>query len=152
MYALITNGTVETYPYTYAMLRKAHSQTSFPRDPGDWMVEWGVYPVTPTERPAYDLNFDIVEGTPINIGGVWTQVWEQVPASPEKIAARQQEAADEAAREEVKIDAFVQNFLAFTPASLDAYIDANIANLAQMRTLVKRLAKMLLILARNELR
>jgi hypothetical protein len=152
MYALIQNGTVSVYPYTLAMLRAANPQTSFPRNPGDWMAEWGVYPVAPTARPAYDLNFNIVEGTPVNIAGAWTQVWNQVPASAEEIAERTQAAADEAAAAAVKLDAFVQTFLAFTPDGLDDYIDNNTANLTAMRTLVKKLAKMLLILAQRELR
>lgn len=152
MYVLVDNNVVVTYPYTLSKLQSDNPDTSFPGVPGDWMIEWGVYQVVTTTRPAYDKNFNIVEGTPVNIGGVWTQVWNQVPASAQEIAERTQMETDIAAANEVKLDAFVQSFLAFTPAGLDTYIDNNTANLAQMRTLVKKMAKMLLILARQELR
>lgn len=152
MYALIENNQVVTYPYTLTQLRSDNPETSFPSVAGDWMTEWGVYPVVSTARPAYNLNFNIVEGTPINVGGIWTQVWNQEPATAEEIAERNQQIADGAALAEVRLDTFVQNFTSFTPTQLDTYIDNNTANLAAMRTLVKKMAKMLLILAKNRLR
>lgn len=49
-----------------------------------------------------------------------------------------------------KADSFVQTFIDMTPAQLDNFIDTNIVADASVKTMFKRMAKMLLLLARKE--
>ena len=152
-YLKLTDGVVTQYPYSLAAFRRDNPGTSFPRQMSDELLaEWGVYKVTPVTRPASALTQDPVEQTPQLINGVWTQVWAMVDVSPEVAAQRAQDAADQAELAAAKEDAFVRNFIAMTPAQLQAYINANTGSLAQMRTLVSKLALMLLTLAKREYR
>jgi hypothetical protein len=124
--------TVTEYPYTFRDLRSSNPGISYPAEPSDAkLAEWGVYAVTPTSKPAYDLNFNIVEGTPTLIADVWTQVWTQVAATAEQIANRIANAKTESEQAEVKADAFVQNFITLTPAEVSTYVDANTQDVAE---------------------
>lgn len=60
--------------------------------------------------------------------------------------------ADAAAKFETKADPFVQAFIAMTPAEVEAYIDSHMTDLASSRALMKKVALMLLLLARKEYR
>lgn len=151
-YALIEKGAVARYPYGLGELRRDNPQTSFPSVAGDWMKEWGVHPVTETPRPAYDPAKNIVEGTPALVDGAWVQTWTQVDASAEEIAARLRSTADVAEAAEVKADGVVAQFLAMSPAQLTTYIANNSATLAALRTVVTKLAIIVLILAKRALR
>ena len=152
-YALIIDGAVAQYPYSFALLRRDNPQVSYPSDPSDdRLAEFGVHAVAPAAKPATSLTQNIVEATPVLVGGVWTQAWTVVAASAEEIAARQMQAADEAAATEIKADTFVASFIAMTPAQVATYVDNNTATLAAMRTVVKKMAVMLLLLARREFR
>lgn len=155
IYALISSdGTIATYPYNLAQLRRDNPDVSFPADMSDEvMLEFGVSKVLAVPQPDYDLATEnVVEGTPVLLDGAWSQVWTVEAATAEQIAERQRAAADETAARGVKSDTFVSNFLAMTPAELSTYIDANTATIAAMRGLVKKMALMLLILARREFR
>lgn len=151
-YALIADGTVAAYPYTYAMFRAANPNVSFPAEASDErLAEWGVYAVAPVDKPSYNaITENVVEGTPVLVGDVWTQVWSVVPASAEEIAKRQAKAADEAAKAAVKADSFVGNFIAMTPAQVETYVQANVTNLATARDVIAKMGVMLLLLARRE--
>jgi hypothetical protein len=70
----------------------------------------------------------------------------------EDAAARQQTETDAATAAAVKADTFVQNFIAMTPAQVSAYVENNTANLAQVRSLLTKIALMLLALARQQYR
>ena len=61
-------------------------------------------------------------------------------------------ADNESANLAAKADAFVQQFIEMTPAQLDAYISANINDLASARQLLRKMALMLLLLAKREFR
>lgn len=153
MYIKIENGGVQVYPYSISLLRKDNPYVSFPKQmSNELLAEYGVYPVTPVERPASTLTQDSVEGTPELINGVWTQVWTMVDVSPEEAAFRQQMADGEAELQATKADAFVQNFIAMTPAQVETYVQNNTANLGQTRALLKKMALMLLTLAKREYR
>lgn len=52
----------------------------------------------------------------------------------------------------VKADAFVQKFIAMSPAQISTYIDNNMTDLASARQLLKKAFIMLLLLARKEYR
>lgn len=152
-YALIVDGMVASYPYSFGKLRADNPDVSFPRDPSDErLAEWGVVAVAPAERPVADITQNVVEGAPVLVGEVWTQVWNVVDASAEEIAARQKLAAAAAAKSDVKADAFVASFVAMTPVEVDAYIEANVTNLASAKAVLGKLALMVLILARQEFR
>lgn len=153
-YALIENGAVVQYPYTYAMLRSEYPNVSFPRViPDDRLEEHGLFKVAEVEQPAHDpITQNVEEGTPTLLAGVWTQTWNVVAASAEEIAARQQAAADDAAELSVKADAFVTQFIAMTPEQVSTYVANNTANLAEFRALITKITIMLLILAKRSLR
>jgi hypothetical protein len=90
MYILAINGTAETYPYSIGQLRKDNPQVSFPKNPTDTLLaSYNVYPVTRTERPAYDpITQNLTEGTPTSDAGVWTQIWAVTEATPEEVEQR----------------------------------------------------------------
>jgi hypothetical protein len=152
-YALIQNGAVATYPYSFAMLRRDNPQVSFPQDMSDdRLEEFGVFAIAPTAKPTVDLTKNIVEAKPVLANGMWTQAWTVVDASAEEIAARQRAATDDAARMSIKADTFVGNFIAMTPAEVASHIDTNVTNLATAKTVITKLALMVLLLARREFR
>lgn len=90
LYVLAPNGSVQQYPFNAVDLRLANPGTSFPNVMSDALLaEFGVYPVTQVPVPAYDTMIqNLVEGTPVNVGGVWTQTWSVADATPEQIAQR----------------------------------------------------------------
>lgn len=155
IYVLMSSdGAIAAYPYSLAQLRKDNPDVSFPADMSDErMAEFGVGTVAEVARPDYDpVTQNIVEGAPVLIDGVWSQVWTVEAATAEEIARRQRAATDETASNDVKGDGFVANFIDMTPPELSAYIEANATTVASMRALVKKMALMLLILARREFR
>jgi hypothetical protein len=141
-YAKIIDGQVAEYPYTFVKLRTDNPAVSFPSAPSnELLAEYGVYPVTLTEKPAPTLTQNAVEQPPQLIEGVWTQVWGMVDVS-----------AEEAAKRQIRADAFVQNFIAMTPAQVTAYVEGNTNNITEVRALLNKMALMLLALARREYR
>lgn len=152
MYVKIVNGVVNVYPYTIARFRADNPQTSFPKNmPNERLAEWGVYPVIPTTPPVPTITENLVEQTPNLVNGVWTQVWALVPASEAEIARRTAEANRATAKGDAKNDAFIKTFLAMTPAQVDAYVTNNTANLAEVRTFLRRMALILLALSKESL-
>jgi hypothetical protein len=107
--------------------------------------------VSRSSRPAATLTQDPAEQWSL-IDGVWTQVWTMVDVSAEEAARRQQRADEAAQKEAVKIDTFVQNFIAMTPDQVSAYINNNTNSLAEVRALLNKMGLMLLALARREYR
>lgn len=97
MYILAPNAVAEKYPYSIGELRRDNPQVSFPRNPSESLLaDYGVFPVTPTERPDVDPRTErLAEGTPVLIDGQWTQVWDVVALSADEIAARDAEQADQ---------------------------------------------------------
>lgn len=152
MYVKIVNGVVNVYPYTIARLRADNPQTSFPKAISDQrLAEWGVYPVTPTAPPVPAITENLVEQIPNLVNGEWVQVWVLVPATAAEIAQRTLDASKVVAKSGAKNDAFIKTFLAMTPAQVDAYVTNNTANLAEVRTLLRRMALMLLVLSKESL-
>jgi hypothetical protein len=86
-----------TTPYSIGQLRRENPQVSFPQNiPEATLAEYSVYPLTPTDQPAYDpATHRIEEGTPALIDGAWTQVWNVIALTAEEIAQQQ---ADHAAQ------------------------------------------------------
>ena len=100
MYALISNGQIEKYPYSFSLLQVDNPQTSFPAEmPDNRLAECGVYPVAPTPRPEEDHTKTITEGKPQLVDGKWTQVWVVEDAPADLIAQRTSERAAEIRQE-----------------------------------------------------
>jgi hypothetical protein len=151
-YLRVVNEVVE-YPFHLVTLKQENPNVSFPREiSNELLAGFNVYPVAPVSRPAPTLTQDPAEQPPQLINGVWTQVWAMVDVSPEEAAQRQQVETDAADTAAVKADTFVQNFIAMTPAQVSSYVENNTANLAQVRELMKKMALMLLALARRQYR
>lgn len=69
------------------------------------------------------------------------------------IAAREaRQAADSAAREAAKADTVIQYLRDHTPAECEAYVQANVTDLASARALMKKFAVALCVLAKQNLR
>ena len=78
MYVKITNGSVDTYPYSVGQLRRDNPNTSFPKQiPADMLESYGVYPVTFADEPSYTPRTQNIakESTPSLVGYVWTVGW-----------------------------------------------------------------------------
>ncbi len=150
IYVHAPNNVVAHYPYNYQQLRADNPNISFPAEPGEWMATFGVYPVTPVARPANTATTNFVEGVPVRVNGVWTQVWNEVPASQEEIAARAEIAAQTGELDAAKLDAWIIAYLGMTPQGAMDYINANGATVAALRTNVARLAYAVRVLIRRE--
>jgi hypothetical protein len=53
------------------------------------------------------------------------------------------------AKEDAKADAFVKQFIAMTPAEVNTYVNGNVTDLASARVLLRRMALMILFLAKQ---
>jgi hypothetical protein len=90
MYVKITNGSVDTYPYSVGKLRRDNPNTSFPKKiSNEALASWGVYPVTVADDPDYDALTHKVESaaSPTLVGDVWTITKSAVALSAEEIQA-----------------------------------------------------------------
>lgn len=106
MYAKINNGQLQKYPYTMGMLRKDHSNVSFPKVMTDEIfAQFGVVRVTPTPRPEYDhtKEFNV---TAEQVNGAWVEKWVATDVSAEEIAQRtENQAASVRAERDQKLNA-----------------------------------------------
>jgi len=87
-YVKITNGTIDTYPYSVGQLRRDNPQTSFPkRIPDEMLAAWGVYPVTFTEAPSIDERIQKIEqdDAPVNVNGAWLVGWTTFSKTAEEV-------------------------------------------------------------------
>ena len=78
MYVKITNGSVDTYPYSVGQLRRDNPNTSFPKQiPTDMLESYGVYSVTNADEPSYTPRTQNItrENTPTLVDNVWTVGW-----------------------------------------------------------------------------
>ena len=88
MYIKTTNGAYEKQ-YSIGQLRKDNPQTSFPKNPpAELLAQWGVFAVTPTNKPDVDHTKNVVEDIPVKQGDVWVQVWEVLDATESEIQGR----------------------------------------------------------------
>jgi hypothetical protein len=88
MYVKITNGTVDTYPYSVGQLRRDNPNTSFPKQvPDAILAEYGVYPVTLLASPDIDGRTQRVtqEAQPTLVGGNWTIGWTTSSKTAEEV-------------------------------------------------------------------
>jgi hypothetical protein len=92
MHALIENGAVKQYPYSFVQLKAANPDTSFPAQANDEMLAaFGVLRVFFSTPPVYDEAAAVlVEDTPVfsEDDQRWTQVWSVRPLTPEELQQR----------------------------------------------------------------
>lgn len=89
MYALISNGVVEKYPYSIGDLRRDNPQTSFPTNPSmETLAEYGVFPVQSAKQPDSVYTKNVTENHPQLVNGAWVQTWLVEDASAEEVQQR----------------------------------------------------------------
>src|SRR5210317_1032922 len=88
MHVKITNGNVDTYPYSVGQLRRDNPNTSFPKQiPSEMLESYGVYTVVFTDMPSIDDRTQKVEQevTPTLVGGSWTIGWTTSSKTAEEV-------------------------------------------------------------------
>lgn len=76
MFAKITNGAVERFPYTISDLRRDNPNVSFPATvPDAELASYGVERVTPATAPSINTLTHRLERSCELVDGVWTEVW-----------------------------------------------------------------------------
>lgn len=105
-YAKITDGQVETYPYSIGQLRQANPNTSFPAlIPDETLAAYGVHPVADIEAPAIDAATQklVQDAEPSLVAGQWQIGWSVLNLTAEEIAQKTAvaKAVQEAKRQEV---------------------------------------------------
>jgi hypothetical protein len=91
MFAKITNGTVEAFPYGLRELMKDNPNTSFPEVVDDeFFARYDIYPVMPTDipKPFDDVTQNAVVTNPVLVDGKWVQSWLITKASDREKAQR----------------------------------------------------------------
>ena len=97
MYVKITNGSVDTYPYSVGQLRRDNPQTSFPKQiPSEMLEAYGVHSVTVTDIPSFDKRTQKVtqSETPALVDGVWTLGWTTTSKTAEETATYDAQISD----------------------------------------------------------
>lgn len=88
MFAKINDGVVERYPYSMNDLRQDNPNVSFPMDMSDGdLLAYGVVRVNVRPRPEAASNEKVVEDVPIQLDGVWWQVYRTETLSAEELDA-----------------------------------------------------------------
>ena len=96
MYVKITNGSVDTYPYSIGQLRRDNPNISFPKQISTEMLEaYNVFEVTILDAPSINNRTQKVEqkDTPTLVNGVWTLAWETSNKTSEEVAEYDSEIA-----------------------------------------------------------
>ena len=76
MFAKVSNGAVERFPYTISDLRRDNPNVSFPATvPDAELASYGVERVTPATAPSINTLTHRLERSCELVDGVWTEVW-----------------------------------------------------------------------------
>lgn len=94
-YALVADGSITKYPAGLFDIRKAHPNTSFPKNlDGLDLSSFGVVTVADADQPSFNADTQTVaEGEPVLVDGTWTQTWSVSNLSDEQVAANTASAA-----------------------------------------------------------
>jgi len=87
-YVKITNGSVDTFPYTIGQLRRDNPNVSFPRQVSDEILaSYGVYSVTVEAAPSINNRTQKTEqeATPTLVNGSWTIGWTTTDKTAEEV-------------------------------------------------------------------
>ena len=153
-FAKVENNAVVTYPYTLRLFKQDNPGVSPPNDiSAASLAEYGVVQVAEVAQPAPSdpMAVRVVEATPTNIGGTWTQTWVEEALSAEEIADLQKEADQQAVEDAAKADAFVQQFVGYNADQVQNYIENNVTDFASAKAVIKKLALISLALAKSRL-
>lgn len=96
MFAKITDGSVDKFPYSVGDLRRDNPNTSFPRTiPTETMASYGMFEVTNKQHPEYDPDTHFVEYGPVPVleDGNWFLLPTVREFSPDQLAERDAAAA-----------------------------------------------------------
>jgi len=88
MHVKITNGNVDTYPYSVGQLRRDNPNTSFPKQiPSEMLESYGVYTVVYTDMPSIDERTQKTEqeASPTLVNGSWTVGWTTTDKTAEEV-------------------------------------------------------------------
>jgi len=89
MYAKITDGALETYPYSIAQPKSANSNTSFPKTiPSDMLESYGVHTVIFADAPSINNRTQKAtqDTAPTLVDGSWTIGWTTADKTTDEIA------------------------------------------------------------------
>jgi hypothetical protein len=149
--AKIENGlAVQPYPYTLHDLHADHPGTSFPKGvwPADAAETFNVVDVAETTPPTPTATQSVTKALPALIASVWTQQWTVRDWTAQEIADHAAAVAEAARLDAIDAavdgDSAIAQILDATNAQIDTYVDQNVTNLAQARTYLKRLTKLVL--------
>ena len=159
--AYLNVATPSTYPLSERDIKRMFKQTSFPStfSPPD-----GFVPVYRSLPPTYNpITQAVREIAPKSANGHYEQDYEVIELDAEAVAANQaradaavklaaQNKADIAARDFAKADSIVKYLRDHTPSEVEAYVQNNVTDLASARSLMKKFAVVLCVLAKQELR
>lgn len=152
IFAKVENGSIVKYPYTLSMFKADYPKVSPPNNM-QALTNWGVVVVAEVAQPAPSdpMAFKVVEATPTNIGGTWTQTWTEVALTQAEIDARQEAAEDAALLASAKADNFIQQFVQYDAAQVQNYIENNVTDFASAKAVIKKLALICLVLSKRTL-
>ena len=99
MFVKVTNGEIETYPYSVGKLRRDNPRVSFPKKISDEMLaSYGVHDVKWLPSPEHDAETHFVEYGPVPVlqDGAWVYAPTVRELSVEQLAERSVSRAGEA--------------------------------------------------------
>jgi hypothetical protein len=137
MFVKVVDGVVDVFPYGTDVLRRDNPQTSFPDVlSNETLADWGVFPVTPVEIPdGFDnVNQNATTVNPELIDGVWYQKWLVEPASPEQVAQRLADLAQNAKASRENAYRTESDPLFFKAQRGEATMDEWLALVAEIKT------------------
>jgi hypothetical protein len=110
------------------------------------LSEHGLVPLATVPPPAVPEGYELFEGEPVGNTQQWLLLQEGLAATQN----RQRHAEATALINEAKADGLVQNFIGMNHAQVANYIDTNVVDLDSAKTVLKLMAKMLLIMAKRQ--
>jgi hypothetical protein len=143
---------VTTWPYNRRNFREDYPHVSFPSTPRDDQLQpFGIYPIVDMPQPGYDPATQRPrEVAPIFQNGQWEQQWVVEALPQDQIDEIAQEAQNDQDKSDILADTFVGTFIGFTPAQVENYVETNVTDLAGAKNVLKKLGKLVLLLARRE--
>lgn len=122
MFAKVTNGQIDTYPYSIGDLRRDNPRISFPKKISvEMLASYGVHDVNWLPKPEHNAETHFVEysPTPILQDGAWVYAPTVRELSKEQISERSVSRAGEA---RIKRDGLLAetDYFALTDVTMDA--------------------------------
>lgn len=88
MYVKVTNGNVDTYPYSVGQLRRDNPNTSFPKQiSAEVLSSYGVESVVLASEPSFTQRTQVLsqDAQPSLVEGVWTLGWTVTDKTSEEV-------------------------------------------------------------------